>query len=134
MKIVEAIVIFLPIKVKSPNIKEHWAVRMRRTKEQRWLTKTKVESDLKAMPKTAEWVLGDKHRLEVTLKRAGVRFMDEDNLEAALKPIRDGVADALFPNVKQANRDNHSGIQWSYGQEKAKKRDVGIYIIIKAIE
>ena len=47
----------------------------------------------------------------VTLTRYGVRYLDDDNLAAAFKRIRDGVADAL--GVDDGDRRR---IRWEYVQ------------------
>ena len=46
----------------------------------------------------------------ITLRRVGARKMDDDNLAAALKPVRDGVADALHTD------DVDPRLTWVYEQ------------------
>ena len=58
----------------------------------------------------------------VTLTRHGPRKLDDDNLSAAFKRIRDGVADAL--GVDDGNRRR---VRWEYKQRRG-AYEVGISI------
>lgn len=49
-------------------------------------------------------------RVHVRLVRYGPRRLDSDNLAAAFKPIRDGIADALGVD------DGSDRVAWSYEQ------------------
>lgn len=48
----------------------------------------------------------------VTLTRIGPRLLDGDNLQGALKTVRDGIATWL------GHDDAHPGIDWRYRQER----------------
>lgn len=50
--------------------------------------------------------------------------LDSDNLQGALKSIRDGIADAL--GVK----DNDPRVTWEYVQEKCRRGEFGIRVEI----
>lgn len=54
-------------------------------------------------------------RLSVTLKRHSAGKLDDDGLRAALKSIRDGIADAIGVD------DGSSAVVWSYAQAKSKR-------------
>lgn len=54
--------------------------------------------------------------IEVLLVRVAPGELDDDNLRAALKPVRDGVADAF------GSDDRTPMIVWSYAQEKGRGR------------
>lgn len=83
----------------TPNLREHWSKRAKRTKGQRG-----------AMAKAIKAWLVDGPRLVVVLTRVGKRELDSDNLAAALKGVRDGVADSL-------RIDDGSGlVEWQYRQ------------------
>jgi hypothetical protein len=87
----------------TPNLREHWSKRARRTKSQRGALKRDVQA----------WLLaGNGPRLTITLTRVGKRSLDSDNLAAALKACRDGVADALKLD------DGASWVEWRYAQRK----------------
>ena len=58
--------------------------------------------------------------LTVKLVRLAPRIMDDDNVQASLKYLRDAVADVL------GSRDNNPLIHWQYGQEKSQR--VGVRI------
>lgn len=90
----------LPIKtVSEANVREHWAQRARRAKWQR----------------RDAYMATPRHTLPctVTLTRIAPRTLDDDNLRAALKAVRDGVADRLGVG------DRDPRVVWEYGQEKA---------------
>lgn len=93
------ITVTLPIHtVSEANRRDCWQVKARRTKKHR---------------KTAA-ALVPRFGLPciVTLVRVGVRSLDSDNLQGALKATRDGVADRL------GVPDNDPRIEWRYGQAK----------------
>lgn len=92
----------LPLKTKSTtNQRGHWAKKARPAKTQR-------EAAALAMPrfKLAPVLL-------VTLTRVAPRELDSDNLHAALKSVRDGVADAM--GLKD---DRNPLVVWDYAQER----------------
>lgn len=68
----------------------------------------------------------------VALRRFGVKLMDEDNLYASLKSIRDAVADKIRPGLRPGVADGCPGITWSYAQEKCKKLNSGVLITVTA--
>lgn len=61
----------------------------------------------------------------ITLTRLAPRSLDTDNLQRALKAIRDGVADALGVD------DGDARLRWRYAQEQA--RDYGVRISVELI-
>lgn len=93
----------IPIRIEStPNLREHWAARAKRAREQKsatWyaLKDAKAPHDLPCV---------------VTLTRVAPRTLDTDNLAAGLKACRDGVALWL-----QAD-DADPRIEWRYAQRK----------------
>lgn len=110
----------LPIRVISePNTHQHWSVKHKRGKEQKkyvWIAFYNNEPKIK-LP------------CEVTLTRHGVRLLDDDNLIASFKAIRDEVADHLIPGKKPGQADSDFRITWIYKQEKSKEYSVTIEII-----
>ena len=64
-------------------------------------------------------------RLVVTFCRLSAGSLDDDNLAAAGKSIRDGVADAL--EIDDAN----DLVEWVYTQERAKRGVYGVRVLIE---
>ena len=96
----------LPIRTWSePNVRAHWAKRARRAREQRRVARAYARAALAAHGPTCA-------PLTVTLTRLAARKLDSDNLAAALKAVRDGVADALGMD------DGDERLTWRYAQEK----------------
>jgi crossover junction endodeoxyribonuclease RusA len=96
------------------NIREHWSDRARRTKSQRYgVAAAAVAFGLGP-------IIG-----EVTVKftRIAPRMLDTDNLAAAFKAIRDGVADAMG-----LRDDNDERVTWQYAQEKGKHSIVRVEV------
>ena len=108
------VAVFIPMKANgSQNSREHWAAKAKRVKKERnwaWLITPKVE-----LP------------CVVTLTRCGSRQLDDDNLRACLKAVRDGVADRL------GVPDNDPRVQWRYDQAKCKRVDVGVRIELEKV-
>jgi hypothetical protein len=57
----------------------------------------------------------------VKLSRVAMRKLDDDNLQGALKSIRDSVADLLLPGMPRGRADGDPRIQWQYGQIRGPK-------------
>lgn len=95
--------ITVPIRIEStPNLREHWAARAKRAREQKTATwyALKAAKAPHALPCT------------VVLTRVAPRTLDSDNLAAGFKACRDGVALWL-----QAD-DADPRILWKYAQRK----------------
>ncbi len=119
-------IINLEIKVVSEaNVRCHWAERAKRVKQQRetafWATQAR----------RMELGYYNDKILTITLTRKSKRFLDDDNLSGAFKAIRDGIADALWPNLPAYTRDNHSRCIWIYTQEKSDSPGIRITIDIE---
>jgi len=97
----------LPLRIVSEaNQRGHWAKGARRAKEQRGTVKL-------ALWARCERSKGYGHGLTtqvVTLTRIAPRRLDGDNLQRALKAVRDGVADALGVD------DGDARLEWRYEQ------------------
>jgi hypothetical protein len=84
----------------TPNLREHWAVRHRRSSAQRRAVLFGLRPlGVPELP------------VEVMLTRIGPKLLDGDNLQGALKAVRDAVAEWL----KVDDADTRVG--WTYGQE-----------------
>jgi hypothetical protein len=84
------------------NLREHWSRRARRVKAQREAVAQRLRRC--QLPPT--------RALEVHLVRVSPRYLDGDNLQSALKPIRDAVAAWL--GVTDGPR---GPVTWTYDQE-----------------
>ncbi len=99
----------LPVRTYSePNQRAHWAARARRARYQRKVARAYARAALgaKGPPRGP---------LTVTLTRLASRKLDSDNLAAAMKAVRDGVADALGID------DGDERLTWLYAQERASR-------------
>lgn len=92
----------LHLQTSSANLREHWATRHRRVKNERGLTAMRLRSQLITPV------------LRVTITRLAPRELDTDNIVGACKAVRDGIADYLRID------DRSPLVLWVYGQEKAK--------------
>lgn len=92
------------------NQRGHWSKGAKRAKEQRSVARMKVYGA--GAVRLRGWTA-----LAVTLTRLAPRRLDSDNLQRALKAVRDGVADALGVD------DGDPRIEWRYGQRKAMSID-----------
>lgn len=102
----------LPLRTYSElNRRDHWAQRARRMKNHR------------RSAHLATAVLCGRHLpCVVTLIRIAPRKLDDDNLRAALKGVRDGIADRL------GIQDNDPRVNWRYEQSRGKPREYAVKI------
>lgn len=108
----------LPLRVHSGNLghgREHWGARQRRVKSERRTVWALWPSSWRRR----EW----SWPLEVTLVRRGPRPLDDDNLAAALKAVRDQVAKLL--GVDDGDR---SRVRFTYEQELGA---AGVIVLIR---
>lgn len=107
--------IWLPIlTVSEANIRENWRKKSRRAKNQRhavyFALSGPVMLEKLGMP------------LRVVLTRQSPRELDGDNLQSAFKAVRDGVADAVGVDDRDAR------YEWVYRQEMSKTKGIRIVI------
>jgi hypothetical protein len=98
----------------AANLREHWAAKARRVKQQRQA----VAMFIGGRPKPALPVV-------VTLVRIAPRALDGDNLQSAFKAPRDEIARWL------GCQDNDPRVTWVYGQRRA---GVGEYAVVVRVE
>jgi hypothetical protein len=109
---------FVPVKtISTPNVREHWAVRAKRAKSQRSVARTKTAEAMRGVKLASAIVL---------LNRFGARKLDSDNLPAALKSVRDGVADAIGID------DGDDAVVYEYGQFADRNMPRGVQVIIRS--
>lgn len=112
------VVVELPIKtVAGLNAREHWRKRATRVRFERDASRIRVKTsaDRPDLP------------VVVTLVRLSAGMLDDDNLQGAMKAIRDGVADAY------GVPDNDPRIQWRYAQERCKRGEFGVRIEVEDV-
>jgi len=114
------VIVYVPVETRSEtNQREHWGARHRRRKMQRTATYYELLAFEPLRPDPP---------VVVTLTRISPRKLDDDNLRAALKACRDGVADWLGID------DGDERIEWRYGQEKGAPREKAVRVEIEAKE
>lgn len=107
----------LPLRLVSlTNQREHWASKMRRARAQRGLTAASMAPPA-CVRASSTFV--------VTLARIAPCALDDDNLRAAAKSVRDGVADWLGID------DGDERIEWRYAQERGKPKEYACRIRIE---
>lgn len=90
------------------NLREHWAERHSRERKLRQDAAILARSLLSTRLKEAARAGGAR----IVLTRLSPRRLDRDNLAAAVKPIQDGIADALGMS------DGSRLLEWDYDQEQ----------------
>jgi hypothetical protein len=109
------VILTIPMRLPSAaNMREHWAAKAKRVKQQRHLVATFIGG----RPKPALPVV-------VTLVRIAPRALDGDNLQSAFKAPRDEIARWL------GVADNHPGVTWEYWQRRG---GVGVYSVVVTVE
>lgn len=111
-----SVVVTLPLRTVSElNVRNHWARRANRVREQRFAACVALISrrPLPALP------------VVVTLSRIAPRALDDDNLRGALKACRDGVADALGVD------DRDPRVTWQYDQRRGGAREYAVGVRIE---
>ncbi len=109
----------IPIKtISESNAREHYYVKARRVKRQRDAAYMCVRS------KMVDW-RSEAPCETVRIVRIAPRPLDTDNLQGALKAIRDGVSDAL-------GIDDAPGLlEWEYGQQKGNPKEYAVRVVLK---
>ena len=107
--------ITIPMRIVSEaNLREHWAKKARRVKQQRALVAIMLpKTDLPPLPVT------------VTMTRTAPRKLDGDNLQRAFKATRDEVAKQLGAD------DADPRIDWRYAQERGGVKEYACRIDIE---
>lgn len=110
-----------PCKLDSAaNMREHWAAKHKRVAWQRSAGQALALSIGARRLRAPRFV--------VTLTRIAPRALDDDNLAAAFKAWRDGVADAFGID------DRDPRIVWRYAQRRGRPREYAIEIAIDPVE
>lgn len=107
--------IFLPIRLKTPNLQEHWAVKHRRNQRIKWI----IWAEL------GKYSRPDKIN-KVRFVKIGGRHMDDDNFIYSLKFVRDTFCSWLVPGKAPGQADGK--IKCEYEQVKGKPAGVRIEV------
>lgn len=106
----------IPIRlVNGANIREHWAKRAKRAKEQRGLAYMYMQQHQREPGPVPPWL--------VTITRVGKRKMDSDGLAISAKACRDGIAEALG-----VDDGDEAKITFAYAQEIGKAYAVRVRV------
>lgn len=106
----------IPLRIESEaNMRGmHWAAKARRTKAARSTTCLVLRSK---GPRVALPVV-------VELVRVAPRALDDDNLRGALKAVRDGVADWLGVDDRDAR------VEWRYAQARGAAKTYAVRVVV----
>ena len=123
----------LPLRIPSPNSKEHWTKTHKRNKR----IKVAVGFSLKTHRNIAKIeqfvsmntrVPDNTKKIVISLIRSGMRNLDYDNFVFSMKPVRDAVSSYFFPHLAAGQADGLEIFKFIYLQEKG---SAGIKIFIK---
>lgn len=117
----------IPIKATfTLNSREHWSVRARmRSSERRAVAFAYTSATRSYRDRASLWSKSPHIPVRIALTRIGPRFLDSDNVQGALKAIRDEVAKQLGLD------DGDERLTWAYSQERGK---YGVRVVIEAME
>ena len=115
---------YIPVRLISPNTKEHWSKPYKRKKDISWMLHNLYHTTT-PKPEIPAIVY-----LERQIKKGGrQRFFDSDNLIFAFKQIRDIIADILRPGLAPGRADDDEDlIKWQYSQAYADHAGIQITI------
>lgn len=132
--------IILPIRLQSPNVKEHWTKTYKRNKRVAQVIgfslrtnsevcrlRDKLFSNTKVAKNGKTSFKGFK--IKITLVKLGRPF-DYDNMVFAFKAIRDATSSFFFPKLAAGQADCQDCFDFDYLQEK---RGSGIKILITEV-
>ena len=88
------------------------------------MTKLVGSASIPGHIRTLVHTLSFKH-VHVTLIRVAPRRFDDDNWQAAAKPIRDGVADIF------GHRDDLPDVWWFYDQRRGQPKEYAVQIVVE---
>lgn len=123
----------IPIRTRSLNHgggREHWAARAKRVKAERDATCCSAQTTAQARFALAGFhMLAEEGKpLTVSLTRVSPGTLDGDNLQGALKHVRDQIAEMLGVD------DRDPVVTWRYEQRKGKRGEYAVEVRIEAGE
>lgn len=102
---------------------QHWRTVSKRRKIIRKMSFA-MTSSRQPLARVQRWRAGS-DKAVITMTRQSAGTLDDDGLRAALKSVRDGIADAY------GLADNDPRFDWRYDQEKAKRGASGVRVRIE---
>lgn len=110
------LVVVVPMRLPSAaNLREHWAVKAKREREQRRWTGLRLRTEAQMRP-SAAGAVRSASRVRCTLTRVGPRQLDSDNVSRAFKAVRDEVA--AWVGVDDGDEGCDGFWVWMYEQRK----------------
>ena len=116
--------------ISEANSRGHWTKNLGLHQDQKFLAETQTRHALESLPADHE-LRAPEAAINILFVRHSRGVMDSDNLPAAIKYIRDGVADALAPGLAPGRADGIGRFSWTYQQRKAKGLS-SIHVILSA--
>jgi hypothetical protein len=119
----------VPIRtVTGLNAREHWRARARRVEKERLAVARYWQTIAWSWRRELELLVKAGDYFVVTLTRIGPRKCDSDNLQGALKAVRDQVAEELGLD------DGDERLEWRYEQEQRGRGVLGVRVRIETRE
>lgn len=118
----------LPIKLKSLNVKEHWAIRSKENKKVKKLVFLSMLHN--AVPLLNPGTSSADTRVDIVFTRYAARPFDFDNLVGSLKFVRDACAEYLIRDLPSGKADDDPRLNFHYIQEKGKLKEHSLKIDI----
>lgn len=104
--------LYVPVKlISEANMREHWATKHRRKKEQKRIVALAFKASIVPIPKPP---------VHVILTRVGVRKLDPDNLAGSFKHTQDQIAEILG-----VDDGDDTMVTWEYRQRKGLPKEYG---------
>lgn len=104
--------------VSEANMREHWATKHRRKKQQQSMVKLVFVSHKVPQPPVV-----------VAMTRIGARKLDPDNLAGSMKHVQDAVADILG-----VDDGDEARVRWVYQQRIGKRGEYAVEIELKPVD
>lgn len=118
--------ITLAVRLRSPlnGSHGHWATQARRRRQERQRASWGCGAPLSEHRK--DLANGSLSGMTITITRIAPRALDDDNLRAGAKSIRDGITDAL--GLKD---DRDARLRWEYEQARGKPNQYAVRISVR---
>ena len=104
------------------NLSEHWSVKRKRHETQRFLVRSSFNFNApESIPIPCT----------IRMTRIAPRQLDEDNLIASFKWIKDTIADFIVSGLPRGRADGNRKMTWHYSQQKRKPKEYALEIEIE---
>ncbi len=109
--------IIVPIHtISEANKREHWRAGHARHKRQKYAVRLELLSNK----------LPQKLPVVVTMTRQSPRTLDSDNLQSAMKYVRDAISEHFLPDKAPGRADDDPRFQWNYRQKKSQMKNTAL--------